>query len=148
MGQSHRKDVCEVKWGIACTNLFSKVKQTKEYQMQLSDDQKRSFYLLLSNFHFCSLLPHRHKLLCCPSERVTECNNKIRALNELYQFWSDIPQSSRHPWRPRFPSEYFTEMLHSYISRPSKSGIVSNNRHSKLYVVIDCLFLKNASLKI
>ena len=39
-------------------------------------------------------------------------------------------------------SEYFTEMLLTYISIPSvvKYGILSNNRCSKLHVVIDCLF--------
>ena len=37
----------------------------------------------------------------------------------------------------------FTEMLLSYIFWPSvvKYGILSNNRGSKLHVVIDCLFL-------
>ena len=41
-----------------------------------------------------------------------------------------------------FSSEYFTEMLLSYIFGPSvvKYGILSNNRRSKLHVVIDCLF--------
>ena len=81
---------------------------------------------------------------------LSECNNRIQAHNKFYWFQSNIPQSLRRPRRPKFSSEYLTEMFLGYISWPSaiKSGIVSNNRHSKLYVVIDCLFLKNASLEI
>ena len=41
-----------------------------------------------------------------------------------------------------FSSEYFTEILRSYIFGPSavKYDILSNNRYSKLHAVIDCLF--------
>ena len=46
-----------------------------------------------------------------------------------------------------FSLEYFTEMLPSYIFRPSvvKYGILSNNRRSKLHSVIDCLFVYETS---
>mgnify|MGYP006964572074 CR=1 FL=1 len=42
-----------------------------------------------------------------------------------------------------FSSDYFTEMLFSYIMWPSvvKYGILSNNMRGKLHAVIDCLFL-------
>ena len=42
-----------------------------------------------------------------------------------------------------FSSEYFTEILLTYIFGPSvvKYGILSNNWHSKLHAVIDYLFL-------
>ena len=73
---------------------------------------------------------------CCPSEWVSklvsesECNNRIRAHNELYRFRSDIPWSWRPPRGPRF----LQSILLSYFSRPSvvKYGILSNNRRNKL----------------
>ena len=72
---------------------------------------------------------------------VSECNNRICAHNELYRFWSYSPSLWR-PRRPRFSSEYFTEMLLSEISRPSmvKYCILKNSRHSKRHAVIDCQF--------
>ena len=44
--------------------------------------------------------------------------------------------------KTEFSSEYFTELLLSYIFGPSvvKYDVLSNNRRSKLYAVIDCLF--------
>ena len=42
----------------------------------------------------------------------------------------------------KFSSEYFTEMLLSYIFGPSvvKYDILSNNRRRELHAVIDCIF--------
>ena len=94
------------------------------------------------NQDFWSLLPLRCKLLCCPSEWVSQCNNKIQALNELCRFWSDGPIFETS-LETEFSSEYYyTEMLLSFIFGPSevKYDIVSNNRRSKLHAVIDCLF--------
>ena len=47
-----------------------------------------------------------------------------------------------------FSSEYFREMLLSYIFEPSvvKYGILSNNRRSNQHVVIDFLFFSTAKL--
>ena len=47
--------------------------------------------------------------------------------------------------RRMFSSEYFTEMLLSYIFGPSvvKYDVLSNNRRSKLHAVIDCLVFDN-----
>ena len=91
-------------------------------------------------FLFCSLLPLRCKLLCCPSEWVSECNNRIRSPNELCRFPSDVPRSLKLPRRRSFLLS--TEMLLSYIFGPSvvKYDILSNNRGSKLRAVIDSLF--------
>ena len=89
-------------------------------------------YCLIGLSYYCNML----------SFWVSECNNRIEAHNELNQFRSDIPRSLRRPRRPKFSSEYFTEMLLSYIFGPSavKYGILSNNRRNKLHAVIDCLF--------
>ena len=112
----------------------------------------RSSTRLIANLHvslshrhhnFCSLLPHKCKL----SFWVSEWNNGIRARNELYRFRSDIPLIlDTSP--ESFSSEYFTEMLLSYISRPTevKYGILSNNKRNKLHAVLDCLFFKKLSL--
>ena len=74
---------------------------------------------------------------------MSEGNNRIRAHNELYRFRSDIPRSKRLTQRRNFFSEYFTEMLLSYMYGPCmvKYGILSNSRRIKLQAVIDCLFL-------
>ena len=87
-------------------------------------------------FLFCSPLPQRHKLLCCPSEWVSVSRESEPKTNS-----TDFDLILRHPWGPRFSSENFTEMLPSYIFGPSvvKYGILSNSRHSKLNAVIDCL---------
>lgn len=44
-----------------------------------------------------------------------------------------------------FSSEYFTELLPSYIFGPRvvKCGILSNNRHNKLHAFIECQFFFN-----
>ena len=51
-----------------------------------------------------------------------------------------------------FSSEYFTEMLLSYIFGPRmvKYDILSNNRRSTLHAVIDCVFfnLSKIALKV
>ena len=48
---------------------------------------------------------------------VSECNNRIWALNKLCQFHSDVLQSLKF-LETGFSSEYFTEMLLSYIFGP------------------------------
>ena len=82
---------------------------------------------------FCSLLPLRCKLLCRPSDWESECNNRIRAFNELCRFRSDVPPTifETSPQK-EFSSEYFTEMLLRYIFGPSvvKYDVLSNNRRS------------------
>jgi len=90
-------------------------------------------------FFFCSLLP----LSFWVSEWLTECNDRIRAYNELC--WSVLsiwysPILETSPDK-EFSSEYFTEILRSDIFGPSvvKYDILSNNRRSKLHAVIDCL---------
>ena len=62
---------------------------------------------------------------------MSECNNRIRAQDEIRDFPGE------------FSSEHFTEMLLSYLFGPSviKYGILSNNRRGKLHAVIGCLFL-------
>ena len=107
--------------------------------LEMLRTEKRFYYETKVSWNFfCSLLHHRRKLLCClsewVSEWVSECDNRIRAHHELYRLRSDFPQD-------RFSSEYFTEMLLSYIFRPSvvKYGILSSDRRSKLHAFIDCL---------
>ena len=73
------------------------------------------------------------------SEPPTNCANFDPMLPNLWNF----------PGAGVF-SEYFTEMLLSYIFRPRvvKYDILRNNRCSKLHAVLDCLFfsLKRHSL--
>ena len=82
---------------------------------------------------FCSLLPLRRKLLCRPSEWVSEwvseCNNRIRAQRALSISIRCFPIFETSP-ETDFSSEYVTEMLHSYIFGPSvvKYDILINNR--------------------
>ena len=49
-----------------------------------------------------------------------------------------------------FSSEYFTEMLLSYIVGPRmvKYDILSNNRRSALHAVIDCVFFNLSKIKV
>ena len=63
-------------------------------------------------FHnnFCSLLPLRRKLLCCPSEWVSATIESEPSINEFCRFRSDVPRSLKLPRR-----RSFTEMLPSYI---------------------------------
>ena len=72
---------------------------------------------------------------------MSECNDRIRAYNELCRSVLSIWYSPILETSP-FSSEYFTEILRSYIFGPGvvKYGILSNNRRSKLHAVIDCLF--------
>ena len=55
---------------------------------------------------FCSLQLVRCTRLRCPSEFgsewVSECNNRIRALNKLCRFRSDVPRSLKLPRRCSF----------------------------------------------
>ena len=62
-----------------------------------------------------------------PSLWVSKGNNRTWALNEPYWFWYDVPRSLKLPLETEFSSEYFTEMLLSYIFRLSVV-ILSNNR--------------------
>ena len=73
---------------------------------------------------------------------MSEYNHRIRVLNELCRFRSDISRSLIQTFpETEFSSEYFTEILLSYICGPSvvKYDILSNNRRRKLHAVIDCL---------
>ena len=58
---------------------------------------------------------------------LSKGNNRIWAPNKPYWFWYDVPQSLKLPLETEFPSEYFTEMLLSYIFRLIVV-ILSNNR--------------------
>ena len=73
---------------------------------------------------------------------MSECNNRIRALNELCRFRSDVPPTifETSP-ETEFSSEYFTEMLLRYIFGPSvvKYDILSNNRRRKIGIFVKCL---------
>ena len=74
------------------------------------------------SLHFCSLLLLRHKLLCCPSEWVTESVSVIIELESK-------PTMNSADFNPIFPRE----MLLCYIFRTSvvKYDILSNKRRSK-----------------
>ena len=96
------------------------------------------------------ILPLRRKLLCCPSERVSECITiESEPPTNCANFDPMLPNLWNFPGAGVF-SEYFTEMLLSYIFRPRvvKYDILRNNRCSKLHAVLDCLFfsLKRHSL--
>ena len=78
---------------------------------------------ILIYFNFCSLLPLRRKLLCCSewvsvtieSEPITNSDD----FDPIFPILETSPETE-------FSSEYFTEMLLSYISGPRvvKYGIL------------------------
>ena len=110
--------------------------------------RRRALGLRLGD-HFWSLLPLRRKLLCCPSEWVSECNNRIRFLNELCRFRPHVCRSLKLPRRRSFLQSILQKCWLSCIYESSvvKHDILSNNRRSKLHAVIDCLFFDKALQK-
>ena len=70
---------------------------------------------------------------------MLECNNRILADNDLCQLRPDIPRPKRASLETMFSSEYFKEILLSYIFGPSvvKYDILSNNRRNELHTVKD-----------
>ena len=66
---------------------------------------------------------------------MSECNKRIRALNELCRFRSVVSPIFQTSPQTELSSEYFTEMLLSYVFGPRmvKYDILSNNWRSKIH---------------
>ena len=76
--------------------LFINLWRTTGVKENLASNQTVLSALGAMNWRFCSLLSLRRELLCCPSKWASECNNRIRAHDELFRFRSDIPLSRLH----------------------------------------------------
>ena len=87
-------------------------------------------------FTFCSLLLLRRMLLHCPSGWVIECNNRIRARNELCRF--------------RSISSFLQHVLQKcFFIKSSVPFLLNNNRRSKLHAFtggLSFFFLRNPKL--
>lgn len=87
--------------GISCSvnyvNLFSETSAIS-FQKQIIFLCGCNLSPLTGILDFCSLLPLRHMLLCCLSEWVSECNNRIQPTMNSADFDPIFPDLRDFPW--------------------------------------------------
>ena len=110
-----------------------------------SDDFLHDLVFLVDRWIFmvCQNLQYLWQI-CCKNSFIDSHHEKTMNKSLKRQGLTSMPArfslNLRASLKREFSSEYFTEMLLSYIFGPRvvKCGILSNNRHSKLHAFIDC----------
>ena len=96
------------------------------------------FQSLYFKYNFRSLLPLRRKLIYCPSQWVSECNNRIQALNEFCRFRSGVSRFLKLPQRGSF--------LQSILQKSCLVGSSGQVCLNMLYFIHTEIFASNSAV--